>query len=204
MSALELQIAVFAVAVLLAIPLVTGRLGSCAIRAMGTRQYRVAALAAAGMAFFAFLLLGVLAWWFMLGVSHRQKDIGDIYWVMAVTGLPYFLAAIGLWHFAGALRSRLASGVAGPSMPAQRHAVAGGPRRVAAMSLAVLVFLLAAALVAAALFLPLMLLAGPGSRMLPLPLAVLVWLAGIGLWILVPAWLARFVYRWLAAAGPSA
>jgi hypothetical protein len=204
MSALELLIAVFALAVFLAIPPVTGRLVSCAIRAVRARRYRVGASAVAGIVFFAFLFLGVLAWWFMLGVSHRQKDIGDIYWVMAGTGIPYFLAALGLWHFAGALGSRLESGGAERSIPAEEHAATGGPGRIAATLLAVLVFPLAAALLVAVLFLPVMLLAGPGSRMLPLPLAGLVWFAAVGLVILVPAWLARLVYRRLSAAKLSA
>jgi hypothetical protein len=126
MSVHELLMAVFALAVFLAIPPVAGRLVWCAIRAVRARRYRVAAQAVAGIVFFAFLFLGVLAWWFMLGVSHRQKDIADTYWVMAATGIPYFLAAPGLWRFAGTLGSRLESGVPERSIPAQELVATGG------------------------------------------------------------------------------
>jgi hypothetical protein len=39
------------------------------------------------------------------------------------------------------------------------------------------------------------LLAGPGSSMLPWPLKVVVWLAAIAAVFGGPAWLARYVYR---------
>jgi hypothetical protein len=202
MSVHELLMGVFAVAVILAIPLVAGRLVWCAIRAVRAHHYRVAIQAGAGVAFFVILILGMLAWWFILGVSHRQKDITDGYWAMAATGIPYFLAALGLWHFAGALGSRLESGATERSIPAQELAAARGPVRVAAALLAVVAFALAAALLVVILFFPLMLMAGPSSRMLPLPLAVLVWLAAVGLVILGPAWLARLVYRRLSGHRP--
>ena len=61
--------------------------------------------------------------------------------------------------------------------------------------LAAIVFSVAAPVVAAVLFLPVMLLAGPHSAILPSPLAGMVWFAAIASVILVPAWLARVVYR---------
>jgi hypothetical protein len=45
-----------------------------------------------------FALAAVLAMWFVLVVGHGQKDVGDIYAPMAVTGIPFFLASFGLWR----------------------------------------------------------------------------------------------------------
>jgi hypothetical protein len=186
---------VFASAVVLAVPLVAGRLGWCAILAVRAHEYRIAALAVSGIVCVAVLLVAVLAVWFLLAVGHRQKDVGDTYAAMAVTGIPFFLASFGLWRLAAAFHSRLRSGVAEQSVPAEARATTQGSSRVAAASLAAIVFSVAAPVVAAVLFLPVMLLAGPHSSVLPLPLAVMVWFAAIASVILVPAWLARHVYR---------
>ncbi|MCG3143871.1 MAG: hypothetical protein HONDAALG_01243 [Gammaproteobacteria bacterium] len=89
LSVHQVLLGAYGLAVLLTVLLVTGRLGWCAILAVRARRIRVAALAVAGMVCVAVLLASVLAWWFLLGVSHRQKDVGDTYAVMAGTGIPY-------------------------------------------------------------------------------------------------------------------
>jgi hypothetical protein len=199
----EILLRVFALAVVLAVPLVAGRLGWCSILAVRAHKYHIAAYAAAGIVCIAVLLAAVLAVWFLLAVGHRQKDVGDTYAAMAVTGIPFFLASFGLWRLAGAFHSRLRSGVGEQSVPAKARAATRDSSQVAAVLLAAIAFSIAAPVIAAVLFLPVMLVAGPGSSMLPLPLAGMIWFAAIASVILVPAWLARLVYRWRRPAASS-
>lgn len=105
----EVALLVFALLVALTTVLVTGRLVWCVILASAARDYRTAALSTVGVACLLALLCAVLFMWFILAVSHMQKDIGDTYRVMAYTGLPYFLAAFGLWRFATRHHFRLRS-----------------------------------------------------------------------------------------------
>jgi hypothetical protein len=182
---------------------VTGRLGWCIALAVRARKYRVAASAAAGVVSVAVLFAAVFSVGFLLAVSHRQKSVADTYTLMAVTGLPFFLATFGLWRLAAALHSRLRSGAAEQSAPAETRATTRSSSRAVAALLAALAFCVGAPVVAAVLFLPVMLLAGPSSAVLPTPLAGVVWLAAIASVFLVPAWLARLVYRrWLPVPTP--
>jgi hypothetical protein len=197
----EVLLPAFALAVLLTALAVAGRLGWCAILAVRARRYRIAGWAAAGMACVAVLLAAVLAWWFLLAVSHRQKDVADTYLFMAFTGIPFFLASFGLWRLAAALGSRLRPGAAEPPAPAR--AATRRSSRAVAIALAALVFCVAVPVVAAILWLPVALLAGPGSSMLPWPLEVVVQLAAVAAVFGIAAWLARYVYRMLRpGAGP--
>jgi hypothetical protein len=63
------------------------------------------------------------------------------------------------------------------------------------VALAALTFLLSAPAVAAALFFPVMLLAGPHSSILPSPLQTVVVLLGLLSVLALPAWLSFRVYR---------
>lgn len=195
LSVHQVLLGAYGLAVLLTVLLVTGRLGWCAILAVRARRIRVAALAVAGMVCVAVLLASVLAWWFLLGVSHRQKDVGDTYAVMAGTGIPLFLASFGLWRLAAAFQSRLRPGAAEKLSPPAARTTTKRSSRVIAILLAAIVFCVAVAVIAAILWLPVALLAGPASSMLPRPLAAMVWLAAIAAVIAVPGRLARHVYR---------
>ena len=113
----DVLLAVFALAVALATILVTGRLAWCAMLAVRARNYRTAVLSVVSIAGFLILLLAVLFMWFILLVSHMHKDISDTYKFMAMTGIPYFLASLGLWRLASRFRNRVRSTVAQPVNP---------------------------------------------------------------------------------------
>lgn len=204
MSVHQVVLVLYALAVLLAALLVTGRLGRSAIRALRAEKVRIALLAVAGMACVAALLASLLAWWFLLGVSHRQKGLGDTYAVMAGTGIVFFLASFGLWRLAAGLNSRIQPGAAEQPDPAAARTATGRFSRVMATFLAAVVFCVALPVVAAILWLPVALVAGPGSSMLPWPLQFMVQLAAIAAVIGIPAWLARYAYRrrWPFAGSP--
>jgi hypothetical protein len=82
----------------LATLLVSGRLLVSTVRAVREGAYRAAlALGAGALGLFALLFVALFLW-FVLAVSHQQKDVGDTYGLMALTGIPYFLASFGLWR----------------------------------------------------------------------------------------------------------
>jgi hypothetical protein len=202
MSIHQVLLWLYALAVLLAVLLVIGRLGRTAIQAMRADKFRVSMLAVAGIACVVVLLASLLAWWFLLGVSHRHKDVSDTYTVMLGTGIPFFLASFGLWRLAAVLHSRIVPGAAERPIPAAAGTPTRRPSRAIAILLAAIVFCVAVPVIAVVLWLPVALLAGPGSSLLPWPLKVVVWLAAIAAVFGGPAWLARYVYRlWWPSAG---
>lgn len=107
MNAHQVILVVFALAVVAVTVLIVGRLGWCTYLAVVARRYGIAAKAVIGIVCLMALLFAMLAVWFILAVSHMQKDINDTYTVMALTGIPYFLASYGLWRLAARFRSNL-------------------------------------------------------------------------------------------------
>lgn len=117
MNVHDVLLPAFALSVALATTLVAGRLAWCAILAVRARNYRTAMLSVVSIAGLLALLFTVLLMWFILAVSHTQKDISDTYTLMASTGVPYFLASFGLWRVAARLHTRVRSTLAQPINP---------------------------------------------------------------------------------------
>ena len=120
MSADQVLLVVFALSVVFSGLFVLARLGWCAYMAVGARQYRIAALAGIGIGCLVALFLAGLFMWFILAVSHMQKDVNDTYAVMACTGIPFFLASFGLWRLAARFQRAVAQQSVRGDPPASR------------------------------------------------------------------------------------
>jgi hypothetical protein len=63
-------------------------------------RFRLVALSVLGMACMAGLFIVVAGVWFGYGVAHTEKDLWSDLRVALLTGIPYYLAAFGLWRMA--------------------------------------------------------------------------------------------------------
>lgn len=85
-----------------------GRLGLVALSVLGM----------AGMAGLFVVMAGV---WFGYGVAHTQKDLWSDLRAVLLTGIPYYLAAYGLWRMARRLQSAIGASAAAAEPAANKQ-----------------------------------------------------------------------------------
>ena len=95
---------VFFAAVALSLPIVTlaaiGRQLWSIFRSLRTKHFKFAAISTLGLAGILGLFAVALVLWFGYGVAHSKKDVGTDLLLLAVTGIPIYAAAYGLWRSA--------------------------------------------------------------------------------------------------------
>ena len=100
MTAYQLLFAVLA----LSLPIVTlvaiGRQLWSIVRSLRTKHYKFAVISTLAIVGILCIFAAALVLWFGYGVAHSKKDVGTDLLMLAVTGIPIYAAAYGLWRLA--------------------------------------------------------------------------------------------------------
>ena len=112
MLAYQIFQVMFAVSIPVVALIVAGRHFLALIRSLRLNRFGLAFLALLAIACLTGLVAAVGAVWFGYGVAHSKKELSDDLLLVLITGLPFYIAAYGLWRLAGHLEKRMRSLVA--------------------------------------------------------------------------------------------
>jgi hypothetical protein len=106
MAAFQILLVVFALSIPVVTLIVAGKHFRVLAHSLRERQFLFAILPFLAVASLGGLFAAMGVVWFGYGVAHSQKDLSTDVVVILVTGLPFYIAAYGLWDFADYLQAK--------------------------------------------------------------------------------------------------